>query len=182
MTPARADFRPVRFGRRGFGRVTTAPLNPDTDTIVTATHPDGRVETLGYLRVPNWGDAASPIYCRMAEDDRPWTVWPHSGLQVADCRHGELRAARKIFGDEVDEGVVINTIEPESHDHHARRLIARSVSQTEIVDAPYAANLAARLQRACEGEVFDARRERHEYWGTTDDGDEWRVHLTDASR
>lgn len=162
--------------------MNAAPLNPDTDTIVTASHPDGRVETIGYLSVPNWGDAASPIYFRMAEDDRPWDVWPHSGLQVADCNHGELLAARKIFGSEVSKDVVINTIEPESHDHHARRMIARSVSHTEIVSAPYAAGLAARLKRACERDVFDAQRERHEYWGTTDEGDEWRVHLTDAPR
>ncbi len=92
--------------------MTTAPLNPKTDTIVTATTSTGHESVLGYLRVPNWGDAASPVYFRMVEDDRPWDVWPHAGFQVSDCRHGELSAARRIFGDEVAEDVEIGVKDP----------------------------------------------------------------------
>lgn len=157
-------------------------LNPRTDTIVTATSSNGREVVLGYLRVPNWGDAASPVYFRMAEDDRPWHMWPHSGFQVADFRHGELDAARRIFGEEVAEDVVLGVQEPESYKERADRLIARSVSHTEIAREEYSEGLAAALKRACDGDVFSAQHERHEYWGTTDEGDEWRVHLTDASR
>lgn len=87
-------------------------LNPRTDTIVIATSSTGREFVLGYLHVPNWGDAASPVYARHVEDDRPWDVWPHSGIQVADCRHGELDAARRIFGDAVPEGATLGVKDP----------------------------------------------------------------------
>lgn len=157
-------------------------LNPRTDTIVIATTSTGHESVLGYLSVPNWGDAASPVYFRMAEDDRPWDVWAHAGFQVADCRHGELDAARRIFGDEVAEDVEIGVKDPEPYKDRADRLIARSVSYTEIARETYSDGLAAALQRACDGDVFSAQHERHEYWGTTEDGAEWCVHLTDAPR
>lgn len=57
----------------------------------------------------------------------------------------------------------------------AEKLIQRSISHTEIVYAPYSAELAAELAAACEDSA-DADR-AIEYWGTTEDGDEWRVHL-----
>jgi hypothetical protein len=58
----------------------------------------------------------------------------------------------------------------------AERAIARSVSHTEIVTIAYDADAAAALQAACEDSV-GVPDERTEYWGTTDDGDEWRVHM-----
>lgn len=61
----------------------------------------------------------------------------------------------------------------------ATDLIARSVSHTEIVTAAYDAEIAAALEAACEDSV-EANDDVTEYWGTTEAGDEWRVHLTGA--
>lgn len=157
-------------------------LNPRTDTIVIATSSTGREFVLGYLHVPNWGDAASPVYARHVEDDRPWSVWPHAGIQVGDCRHDELVVARRVFGDSAPEGATIATREPSSHDSRARALVGRSIGYTSIVCAEYTAGVASRLQRLCDGDTYDAQREVHEYWGTDDDGAEWRVHLAGAPR
>lgn len=162
--------------------MATAHLSPDTDTVVFCTTTAGTELVLGYLRVSNWGDAASPVYARHVEDDRPWNVWPHAGIQVSDCRHDELVAARRIFGDDAPEGATIATRDPSSHDARARELVGRSVSLTAIVCAEHTTGVASRLQRLCDGDTYDARREVHEYWGTTDDGEEWRVHLANAPR
>lgn len=58
----------------------------------------------------------------------------------------------------------------------AEQMIERSISHTEIVTAPYAQELAEALSRESEDSV-DAG-EVVEYWGTTDDGQEWRCHLS----
>lgn len=59
-------------------------------------------------------------------------------------------------------------------------MIARSVSYTKIESAPYDADLAHELSAQCDDDVHDEGRQVHEYWGTTDSGSVWRVHLTDA--
>ena len=53
--------------------------------------------------------------------------------------------------------------------------IARSISHREIVTIPYDADHATDLLVECEDHV-DAGSVT-EYWGTTDDGAEWRVHM-----
>lgn len=58
----------------------------------------------------------------------------------------------------------------------ASDLIARSVSHTEIVSAPWTADLADGLLAECEDNI-EASETVHEYWGTDADGAEWRVHL-----
>lgn len=60
--------------------------------------------------------------------------------------------------------------------------IARSVSHNEIVTIPYSTEAADALWAECDDHV-DARASYGvvEYWGTTDDGDEWRVHLRDEA-
>ncbi len=57
----------------------------------------------------------------------------------------------------------------------ASDLIDRSVSHTEIASADWTEELETDLQAECEDSV-DAG-ERHEFWGTTESGSEWRVHL-----
>lgn len=58
----------------------------------------------------------------------------------------------------------------------AMDLIERSVSHTEIVSADWTAELAEELDLECE-DSLEASETTVEYWGTTDDGGEWRVHL-----
>lgn len=53
--------------------------------------------------------------------------------------------------------------------------IKRSVSHSEIVSLEWTADLEAALLAECEDSV--ATSDRVEAWGTTEDGDEWRVHL-----
>jgi hypothetical protein len=53
--------------------------------------------------------------------------------------------------------------------------IERSISHNEIVTVDYDISLAMDLAAECEGSVETT--DRVEYWGTTDEGDEWRVHL-----
>lgn len=67
----------------------------------------------------------------------------------------------------------------------AEQAIARSISHTEIVTlgsastpADNAEAVMADLFAACEDCVdTDPRSVKAEYWGTTEDGDEWRVHI-----
>lgn len=59
--------------------------------------------------------------------------------------------------------------------HTAECAIARSISHTEIVTIDYDADAETDLLAACEDSV-DAG-EVTEYWGTDDEGREWRVHV-----
>ena len=54
--------------------------------------------------------------------------------------------------------------------------IARSVSHGEIVTVEDEPGLQDALLCACDDHV--SANDVHEFWGTTDDGDEWRVHVT----
>ena len=56
--------------------------------------------------------------------------------------------------------------------------IARSVSHTEIVHLPYSLADESALTAECEDSVDCP--DRVEFWGTTEDGSEWRVHLDRA--
>ncbi|MCC6994797.1 MAG: hypothetical protein IT370_09330 [Deltaproteobacteria bacterium] len=58
-------------------------------------------------------------------------------------------------------------------------LIDRSVSHHEIAHAPYSEALADALALECD-DGADTEMVR-EFWGTTDDGDAWRVHLDRAA-
>lgn len=60
--------------------------------------------------------------------------------------------------------------------HTADDLIARSVSHTEIVTAEWSEDLAEQLSAESDDSV-DASDTVVEYWGTTESGAEWRVHL-----
>lgn len=57
----------------------------------------------------------------------------------------------------------------------SQQMIARSINHTEIVTAPWTQDAHDRLLDVCEGMV--ATQQRVEFWGTQD-GDEWRVHLS----
>lgn len=58
----------------------------------------------------------------------------------------------------------------------AQELIDRSISCNEIAHGEYDADIAATLSAAAD---YGGRRNgsRMEYWGVTDGGDEWCVHL-----
>jgi hypothetical protein len=58
----------------------------------------------------------------------------------------------------------------------AQELIDRSISHNEITHAEFAADIAEELAAASEngGTRNDSVTE---YWGITESGDEWRVHL-----
>lgn len=58
----------------------------------------------------------------------------------------------------------------------AQDLIERSVSHTEIARAAWSEELAAALLLESEDSV--ETEEVVEYWGTREDGAEWRVHLS----
>jgi len=58
----------------------------------------------------------------------------------------------------------------------ASDLIAASAVQGTIVLDDYTPERAADLLSACDGST-DANDGITEYWGTDEDGDEWRVHL-----
>lgn len=66
------------------------------------------------------------------------------------------------------------------------RAIDRSIAEGAIVTVEHTDTLAIELHEACDGDVYDAARNRHEYWGAVEvvDGErsEWRVHLSGASR
>ena len=66
----------------------------------------------------------------------------------------------------------------------AEQMIQQSVVQGETVIAPWVAETAHDLDlasRATGDSVHDEDRDVAEYWGTTADGAEWRVHLTGAA-
>lgn len=58
-------------------------------------------------------------------------------------------------------------------------LIQHSISYNEIAHADYSDDLALDLMIACDDWVESGTV--CEYWGTTDNGDEWRVHLRGAA-
>lgn len=57
----------------------------------------------------------------------------------------------------------------------ATEAIAQSVSRNEIVHTPYDSDLADSLGLYAEDSVLNG--DVWEFWGVTDSGDEWRVHL-----
>lgn len=59
----------------------------------------------------------------------------------------------------------------------AEQAIKRSVSHNEIVTIAYDSDAASDLRAESKDSVNDADRRVTEYWGTTDAGDEWRVHM-----
>lgn len=63
----------------------------------------------------------------------------------------------------------------------AEQAIARSVSHNEIVTIDYSASIAEELGNASEDSVpaytTASGAVLAEYWGTTEDGGEWRVHV-----
>ncbi len=61
----------------------------------------------------------------------------------------------------------------------AERAIARSISHDEIVTIDYHAEASEELQLTCDDWVVNTAYGLTEYWGTTDDGNEWRVHIRD---
>jgi hypothetical protein len=60
----------------------------------------------------------------------------------------------------------------------AERLIAESVHRDRIVTVDHSGDVADDLAACCEDSV--TTRNGTEYWGTDDDGGEWRVHLVGA--
>lgn len=66
-------------------------------------------------------------------------------------------------------------VTPDANLEEARALIARSVEHDEIVHAPHTPELHDALLLLCDDYVEN--RPTVEFWGTDDDGEEWRVHL-----
>lgn len=62
----------------------------------------------------------------------------------------------------------------------AETAIKRSISHHEIVTLDYDSDAMADLAAECEDHV--TANEVEQYWGTTDDGDEWRVHVRHEER
>ena len=60
---------------------------------------------------------------------------------------------------------------------NALDLIARSISHTEITHAEWTEQRAADLLAESDDSVENADQNVIEYWGTDEDGNEWRVHL-----
>lgn len=60
-------------------------------------------------------------------------------------------------------------------EHDARRAIDRSIRRTMIVTTPFSQQSAEVLEMECDDSVDTG--EIVEFWGTTEDGCEWRVHL-----
>lgn len=60
----------------------------------------------------------------------------------------------------------------------ARDLIARSISHTEIARADYSEELHAALAIECDD--YTDTNSGYDYWGTDEDGSEWRVELAVA--
>lgn len=67
------------------------------------------------------------------------------------------------------------------HVTNAEQAIARSISHNEIVTIEHNPQIAEILQRDCEGSVDNSTYGVVEYWGTIEDGSEWRVHMRAAS-
>ena len=62
----------------------------------------------------------------------------------------------------------------------AQELIDQSISRDEITHAEFDADIAEELEAASDGGTRNDSVT--EYWGVTESGDEWRVHLDHASR
>lgn len=60
----------------------------------------------------------------------------------------------------------------------ADSLIRDSIQQNRIATAPYTLALYDALGAACDNSTEDTGRATVEFLGTSDDGEEWRVHLT----
>jgi hypothetical protein len=56
--------------------------------------------------------------------------------------------------------------------------IARSISHNEIVNIAFDASASKALRTACDDSVDT--EDVTEYWGTTEDGYDWRVHMARA--
>lgn len=74
------------------------------------------------------------------------------------------------------DGVV--TTSSERADVTATKLIADSISTNSIIHAEWNGELADTL--SAESEDYAESADVVEYWGTDDDGNEWRVHLDKA--
>jgi hypothetical protein len=86
---------------------------------------------------------------------------------------GASRAARSAPDEREQENEKMNTI--------AKEAIARSISHNEIVHVdltatPYDSAITTDLLVACD-DWADASPEVTEYWGTSESGAEWRVHV-----
>jgi hypothetical protein len=55
--------------------------------------------------------------------------------------------------------------------------IARSISHQETVTVDYDSTLGDMLSAESEGVVVNSAYRQTEYWGTDEDGNEWRVHM-----
>ncbi len=55
--------------------------------------------------------------------------------------------------------------------------IARSISHNEIVTVDYDVTLADMLSAESDDSVVNSAYRVTEYWGTDEDGNEWRVHM-----
>lgn len=58
-----------------------------------------------------------------------------------------------------------------------RQAIDRSVSHDEIVTVPYSVDAATDLLALCDGDADGDTDDGEEFWGTTNTGQFWRVHL-----
>lgn len=65
------------------------------------------------------------------------------------------------------------------HSTIASRAIAQSAAGNGIISRPYSREVAEELLLASDDHVTNdlGHKVVHEYWGTDDDGDAWRVHL-----
>lgn len=64
-------------------------------------------------------------------------------------------------------------------DTDARRAVERSISHTEIVTIDHDADALASLRAAADDSVVG--NDTTEFWGATEDGSEWRVHVRHAA-
>jgi hypothetical protein len=60
---------------------------------------------------------------------------------------------------------------------NAKQAIERSVSHNEIVTLDHDSEALDALESESEGSADNTAYGVHEFWGTTDAGDEWRVHV-----
>lgn len=62
----------------------------------------------------------------------------------------------------------------------AENAITRSISHNEIVTIEWSHEAHEYLLVRCEDHVETGKYDSEEFWGTDDDGNDWRVHLRDA--